>query len=130
MVYIPNQEVFQASITNNTASPHRRSSVIVGVDYEANIFEVGKVIRQVIKGIKGISPESLIDILVQELAASTVNLEGRFWVDSLRGKFLETTSTVAQAIKEALQSAAIEMPTDIYTVQFRNQTVTSSQHID
>lgn len=121
LVYIPNQEVFQASITNNTASPHRRSSIIVGIDYDADISEAGQVIRHAIKGIKGTSPESPIDVLVKELAASTVNLEIRFWVDSHRGEFLETTSAVAQAIKEALQTAKVEMPTDIYTVQFRNQ---------
>lgn len=121
MVYIPNQEVFQASIINNTASTHRRSSVIVGIDYDADISEAGEVIKQSIKNIKGTSPESPIDVLVKELAASTVNLEIRFWVDSHRGEFLETTSAVAQAIKEVLQSAQVEMPTDIYTVQFRNQ---------
>ncbi len=39
LVYIPNQEVFQASIINNTASPRRRSSVIVGIDYDEDIQE-------------------------------------------------------------------------------------------
>lgn len=120
-VYIPNQEVFQASITNNTASPHRRSSILVGIDYDADIGRAGQVIRQAVHGIQGISPESAIDVLVRELAASTVNLEIRFWVDSRRGEFLETTSTVAQAVKEALQVAKVDMPTDIYTVQFRNE---------
>lgn len=37
MIYIPNQEVFQASVTNNTASMHLRSSVMVGIDYDADI---------------------------------------------------------------------------------------------
>lgn len=92
-VYIPNQEVFQASITNNTASPHRRSSILVGIDYDADISQAGQVIRQSVQSIQGISPESAIDVLVRELAASTVNLEIRFWVDSRRGEFLETTST-------------------------------------
>ena len=119
-VYIPNQEVFQASITNNTASPHRRSSVGVGVDYDANLVEAKLVIRQAIKGITGISTESPVDVLVRELAASTVNLEVRFWVDSRRRNFLETTSDAAQAIKEALQDARVDMPTEIYTLQFRN----------
>jgi small-conductance mechanosensitive channel len=119
-VYIPNQEVFQASITNNTASPYRRSSVIVGVDYDADLSEAKTVICQAISNIAGISKDSPMDVLVQELAASTVNLEVRFWVDSRRHSFLETTSNVAQAIKEALQTAQVEMPTEIYTLQFRS----------
>lgn len=119
-VYIPNQEVFQASITNNTASPHRRSSILVGVDYDADISKARHIIQQTVQDIAGISADSPIDVLVRELAASTVNLEVRFWVESHRGEFLQTTSTAAQAVKEALQRAQVEMPTEIYTLQFRN----------
>lgn len=119
-VYIPNQEVFQASITNNTASPQRRSSIGVGVDYDADLAEAKRVICRAIQDIKGVSPEQPIDVLVRELAASTVNLEIRFWVDSRRRTFLDTTSDAAQAIKNALQQAQVDMPTEIYTLQFRN----------
>ncbi|MGF1457624.1 MAG: mechanosensitive ion channel family protein [Leptolyngbyaceae cyanobacterium] len=119
-VYIPNQEVFQASITNNTASPHRRSSITVGVDYDADLTETKTVILRSVTQVKGISKDSPIDVLIQELAASTVNLEVRFWVDSRRRNFLDTTSDAAQSIKEALQQAHVEMPTEIYTLQFRN----------
>lgn len=119
-VYIPNQEVFQASITNNTASPHRRSSVVVGVDYDADLTKAKHVIRQAADSVEGVSSDSPIDVLVRELAASTVNLEVRFWVNSHRHAFLGTTSEVAQAIKVALQEAQVEMPTEIYTLQFRN----------
>ena len=116
VVYIPNQEVFQASIINNTASPRRRSSVIVGIDYGEDISEALAVIRQALVGIKEVETNPSPDVLVNELAASTVNLEVRFWVDSRRSGFLATTSRVAQAVKEALEEANIDMPTDIYTL--------------
>lgn len=119
-VYIPNQEVFQASIINNTASKYRRSSVVVGVDYDADLAQSKRVIRQALETVPGLSVDSPIDVLVKELAASTVNLEVRFWVDSQRHAFLETTSDAAQVIKEALQQAHVDMPTEIYTIQFRN----------
>ena len=61
-----------------------------------------------------------MEILVRELAPSTVNIEVRFWVNSRRLAFLEITSQPAQAIKEALMQAAIELPTEIYTLEFRN----------
>ncbi len=120
LVYIPNQEVFQASIINNTASPRRRSSVMVGIDYDADIETAKQVIYQVLDNIETVEKNPAPDILVQELAASTVNLEVRFWVDSRRAGFLATTSTVTQGIKQALEQANIEMPTDIYTLVFRN----------
>ena len=120
MIYIPNQEVFQASITNNTAAEYLRSTVIVGIDYEANIAEAQQVIIQAISGINEVQPSPLPEVLVSELAASTVNLEIRFWVDSHRAGFLATTSIVAQQIKEALQKHKIEMPTEIYTLLLKD----------
>jgi small conductance mechanosensitive channel len=119
-VYIPNQEVFQASIINNTASPRRRSSVMVGIDYDADISKAKQVIFNVLEERQEVEAEPAPDILVRELAASTVNLEVRFWVDSRRAGFLAMTSNVAQQIKEALQVAGVEMPSDIYTLVFRN----------
>ena len=119
VVYIPNQEVFQASIINNTASPRRRSSVMVGIDYAENINRALAVISQALKDLEEVETKPAPDILVNELAASTVNLEIRFWVDSHRAGFLATTSKVTQAVKEALEAANIEMPTDIYTLIMR-----------
>ena len=119
VVYIPNQEVFQASVINNTASPRRRSSVMVGIDYGEDVSEAIAVINQVLEDLQEVENSPNYDVLVSELAASTVNLEIRFWVDSRRAGFLSTTSKVAQAVKEALEQAGIEMPTDIYTLILR-----------
>lgn len=71
-------------------------------------------------GVAGVEAEPQPDIFVRELGASTVNIEVRFWVNSHRLPFLEMTSLVAQAMKEALQQAGIEMPNEIYTVELRN----------
>jgi small-conductance mechanosensitive channel len=120
-VYIPNQEVFQSSITNNTASPVRRSSVMVGIDYEANVETAKAEIQDAIAHIEGIEKDPAPLVLVHELAASTVNLEILFWVNSRRKSFLNATSDVRRAIKERLEQTGIEMPTDIYTLNFRNQ---------
>ena len=120
MIYIPNQEVFQASITNNTATNYLRSSVIVGIDYDANIAKARQVIVEAISTLKEVQPTPVPEVLVRELAASTVNIEARFWVDSHRAGFLDTTSIVAQRIKEALQAQNIEMPTEIYTLLIKD----------
>ncbi|NJN73555.1 MAG: mechanosensitive ion channel family protein [Limnothrix sp. RL_2_0] len=120
LVYIPNQEVFQSSITNNTASPIRRSDVVVGVDYDADLSHVKEVIASALGSIPELEVEPAPQILVEELGASTVNLKVRFWVNSRQQSFLQVTSTVTQLIKEQLQAAQIEMPTDIYTLMFQD----------
>lgn len=120
MVYIPNQQVFQSSIINNTAESTRRSSVMVGIDYNADINKAKQIITRAVNQTKAVESERGIDVLVRELAASTVNIEVRFWVDPHRLNFLETTSQVAQAIKESLIQGGIELPTEIYTLDVRN----------
>ncbi len=120
MIYIPNQEVFQASITNNTAAKYLRSSVTVGIDYDADIVRARQVIVEAIASLQEVQPDPMPEVLVHELAASTVNLEVRFWVDSHRAGFLETSSAVTQSVKEALQSQDIEMPTEIYTLLLKD----------
>ncbi|MBW4446092.1 MAG: mechanosensitive ion channel family protein [Spirirestis rafaelensis WJT71-NPBG6] len=119
VVYIPNQEVFTATITNNTACTYRRSLIMVGIDYKSDITRAKQIINDAVLGIEGVEQDPKPDILVSELGASAVNIEVRFWVNSLRLPFLEMTSQVAQAIKEALMQAGVEMPTDIYTVRLR-----------
>lgn len=120
IVYIPNQKVFEASVINNTAAPKRRSSVILGIDYDADISRARQVIITALEPVIEVEKYPEAEVLIKELAPSTVNLEVRFWVNSQRNEFLKATSNASQAIKEALEKAEIEMPTDIYTLIFRN----------
>ena len=68
VVYIPNQEVFQASIINNTASSRRRSSVMVGIDYGEDIGGAIAVINEVLVKVPEVETTPNPDVLVSELA--------------------------------------------------------------
>jgi len=61
LVYIPNQEVFSASIINNTASPRRRSSVMVGIDYDADITQAKQV--QIVETLHATSLQGFGDLI-------------------------------------------------------------------
>lgn len=100
---------------------------MVGIDYDADINQATQVIQTAVTHLDLVEPSPPPEVLVRELAASTVNLEVRFWVNSQRGEFLTMTSKVAQTIKEALQQAQVEMPTDIYTLVFRNSPFPASE---
>ncbi|MGF1519704.1 MAG: mechanosensitive ion channel family protein [Nodosilinea sp.] len=105
LVYIPNQEVFQSSITNNTASPVRLSSVTVGLDHSADLPDLFARILQQVKQIDGVELDPEPIVLVRELTLSTVNLEAQFWVNSRKSSFLQVTSRVLAAIKLTLHEA-------------------------
>ncbi|MGB6013839.1 MAG: mechanosensitive ion channel domain-containing protein, partial [Nodosilinea sp.] len=105
LVYIPNQEVFQSSITNNTASPVRLSSVTVGIDHNADLPDLFNRILQQMRQVEGVERDPEPIVLVRELTPSTVNLEAQFWVNSRKQSFLQVTSQVLAAIKLTLQAA-------------------------
>lgn len=88
IIYIPNQEVFSAVITNNTVYNKRRSSIMVGIDYNADITTIKQIINDAVFKVEGLEAEPKPEILLRELAASTVNIEVRFWVTSNRLTFL------------------------------------------
>ncbi|PSN80004.1 transporter [filamentous cyanobacterium CCP4] len=105
LVFIPNQEVFQSSITNNTASPIRLSSVTVGIDHNADLPDLFHRIQQQMRQIEGVEQDPEPIVLVRELTPTTVNLEAQFWVNSRKQSFLQVTSQVLAAIKLTLQAA-------------------------
>lgn len=109
VVYIPNQEVFSAVITNNTVSGKRRTSVTVSVTYDTDINTVKKILNDTVLKLTGVEPEPKPITLVRELGTSEVNIEVRFWVNSQPLAFIEMTSAAAQAIKESLQQAEIKL---------------------
>lgn len=125
-VYIPNQEVFNASIVNNTAANIRRNTITVSIGYDADIVRAQQMIRAAVLSTEGIEADPPPDIFVWELGSSAIKLQVRIWVNSRRLSFLESTSRAAIAIKDALQQAGIEMPNEIYIVQFQNRSTPSS----
>jgi small conductance mechanosensitive channel len=110
LVYIPNQEVFQSSITNNTASPVRLSSVTVGIDHSADLPTLFRHILHQMRQIDGVEADPEPVVLVRELTPTTVNLEAQFWVNSRKSSFLRVTSQVLAAIKLTLQQAKFAEP--------------------
>lgn len=128
VVYIPNQEVFTAVITNNTVSGKRRTSVTVSISYDTDINTVKKILNDTVLKVVGVEPEPTPIVLVRELGTTTVNIEVRFWVNSQRLPFIEMTSLAAQAIKESLQQAEIKLAAipQIKVIQLTN----NSNHPD
>lgn len=119
-IFVPNQQVFTTTIINNTASELRRSSLTIEIDYAVDIARVREVIHQAAVKVESVVVAPPLDILVRQLTASGVIIEVRFWVNSQRLSFLESTSQVAQSIKEAMQASGIERPNPVHKVQIED----------
>lgn len=120
LVIIPNGEVFTSVVTSNTASPYRRRDFVVGIGYEQDIQHALRVALETVRATPGVMEEPAADVLVDELAPSTVNLRVRFFMNSLRADYLKVGSDCMRRVKEAFDREGISMPTEIQTLVWSN----------
>ena len=120
LVIIPNGDVFTSIVTSNTASSHRRREFTIGIGYQDDIAKAKQIALDTVKGVEGVAQDPPPDILVDQLAASTVNLIVRFHTNSQRADYLKVGSACMQQVKEAFDRERINMPTDIQTVVIQN----------
>ncbi len=123
LVIIPNGDVFTSAVTSNTASPHRRRDFLVGIGYEVKIEEAQQIALETVLQTPGVLHEPAPDVLVDELAASTVNLRIRFYMNSTRADYLKVGSEAMRCVKDAFDHEGISMPTDIQTIVIANPEV-------
>ena len=120
VVLIPNADVFTSVVTSNTASPQRRREFIVGIGYDDNIEKAQALALETVRGVSGVIESPPPDVLVEELAASTVNLKVRFYTNSQRADYLRVGSDCMREVKKAFDREKISMPTDIQTIVIQN----------
>jgi small conductance mechanosensitive channel len=117
-IQIPNSTVFKNTIINYTANPNRRSEFVVGIGYENKISQVQELLAQVLLDHPAVleRPEPLV--LVDELAAATVNLRIYFWYDGTQYAPIKVKSSLMRLAKRTLENAGISMPDEAREVIF------------
>jgi small-conductance mechanosensitive channel len=68
------------------------------------------VIGEATQNTEGVLKEPPPSVRLRELAENDIVFEARFWTDSRRADFLETTSAVGYAIVAALKKSGIGFP--------------------
>lgn len=114
-VFIPNATIVKEVITNLTKDGLLRMDFIVGIAYEDDIDRASRLIIDTIKQVNGVLEKKEPFVIVEELAASTVNLKIFFWTDTddYRKGVLVTRSEVIKKVKEVLSENGITLPANI-----------------
>jgi small conductance mechanosensitive channel len=122
-VVIPNASLFTESVVVNTAFKTRRMQYDVGVGYGDGLDEVERILLDAVRGVPGVLAEPAPDVLVVDLAASSVNVRVRWWTEgSLQTHVLQVQSSVLKAAKQALVAAGVDLPFPTQQVLFHDQT--------
>lgn len=122
-IVIPNSELFTNSVTVNTAFDNRRMEYDVGIGYGDDIDQAKQLIYEALDGIEGVLQDPAPDVLVMDLAGSTVNLRVRWWIKPPRRiDDLRSRDQVLTAIKQKLTANGIDLPFPTQQILFHDQT--------
>ncbi|AUX71640.1 small-conductance mechanosensitive channel MscS [Erwinia pyrifoliae] len=116
IVVVPNGKIIGGNIINYSREPERRNEFIIGVAYDADLDRVFKVLRKVVDAEPRVVQERGVQIGVNELAGSSVNVVVRCWskVDDLQSVYWD----LMKNFKIALDANKIGIPYPQMDVHF------------
>ncbi|MGL5876754.1 MAG: mechanosensitive ion channel family protein, partial [Xenococcaceae cyanobacterium] len=110
-IVIPNSELFINSVTVNTAFDARRIEYDVGIGYGDDLERAKQLIIEALESVDTVLRKPVPDVLVIDLAESTVNIRARWWIKPpRRADDLKSTDRVLTAIKNKLTANGIDLP--------------------
>ncbi|NIM19988.1 MAG: mechanosensitive ion channel [Candidatus Latescibacteria bacterium] len=107
-IMVPNGKIFGDVIKNVTAFDTRRQDIVVGIAYGASIQKAHDVYLNLIQSDERILTDPAPQVIVSELADSSVNLTGRFWVK--KEDYWAVRFDITRKVKEAFDANDIEIP--------------------
>lgn len=110
LVQVPNAELFTSRVTNNTASPQRRTSVELPLPYNTDAARALAVARDTAGETEGVLGTHPVTARIRGLGEADMLLDVQFWTDSRRSDVVTTAAAVRANIVTAFQRDHIPLP--------------------
>jgi len=120
-VIVPNSDLYNGVVINNTAYDERRFEVIVGIGYDDDISTAVEKAKESLEESEMVETEPEPQVLVNELGGSSVNLKLRGWTKPSKANMVQAASEVTQGVKEKYDQEGIDIPYPIRTVYMNNE---------
>lgn len=119
LVVIPNGALSNSPITNVTNQDIRRVDIVVGVDYSEDIRRVKNLLSDIANNYELIEKDKGVDIFVDELASSSVNIGFRVWAKT--ENYWKVKWDMNENIKYEFDKAGISIPFDQLDVSIKKE---------
>ncbi|MBG3080384.1 small-conductance mechanosensitive channel MscS [Proteus mirabilis] len=123
IIVIPNSKIISSEVINLSREPNRRTQIIVGVAYDADIDKVKQVLGDVVAKDKRIQHDKDVTIRLHEMAPSSLNFVVRVWTTN--GDAWPVYWDLMEDFKRALDANNIGIPfpqMDVYMHQTQSTT--------
>ncbi|REJ81265.1 MAG: mechanosensitive ion channel family protein [Acidobacteria bacterium] len=107
-VIVPNGDVYSKPITNYSSTGERRVDLVIGIGYDDDIDKARRLIEAVIGEEKRVLAEPAPQILMLELADSSVNFGVRPWVKT--ADYWGARSSLLENIKKRFDAEGVSIP--------------------
>lgn len=118
LAIIPNGEITNDNIINYSGEGTRRDAITIGISYESNIKKAKEILLQLVEEQEDILEDPAPQVVVTELADSSVNLSVRFWAPN--DVFWARHFYTIEEAKMRLENAGISIPFPQRDVHFFN----------
>ncbi len=105
---LPNSRVWGTEIQNMSRNPERRLDMVFGIGYGDDMGQAIEAVREVLAAEERVLAEPAPQVMVGELADSSVNLVVRPWVK--QEDFIAVGFALTQAVKERFDRDGISIP--------------------
>jgi small conductance mechanosensitive channel len=105
---VPNGQIFGATITNFSRNKYRRVDVNVGVEYAADVDYTRAVLQTAISEIPGAVDDPAPQVVLRELADSSVNWQLRVWCEP--AEYWNVRELLTVAAKKGLDLNGVGIP--------------------
>ncbi|MBB3063421.1 mechanosensitive ion channel family protein [Microbulbifer rhizosphaerae] len=119
LVIVPNLFLFKNPCEILTDRIKRRVAITVGVAYREKLAEAVEVIEKAVASCELVREDDPIQVFPQEFGDSGIDIEVTWWTGSTPVAMRKSRGEVVTAIKDALDSAGIEIPFPYRTLTFK-----------
>lgn len=116
---VPNSMLFKNPVQIMTDMPVRRSELVVGISYDADLEEAEALIRGAVESVEHVDNSKPVLVFAQNFGASSIDFQVLWWANGDLNDLRGTKSEVLRAIKRALDGAGIELPYPYVTNTFK-----------
>ena len=114
----PNSVIFGTPVKNYSRNDTRRVDITVGISYGDSLPQGIKILQSLMEKNEIILKDPAPQVLVADLADSSVNLTLRFWVPT--AKYWDAFWAIKGQLKETIESAGLNIPFPQRVITFAN----------
>ncbi len=121
-VIVPNSNIYTDPVTVISAYDMLRSQYDVGIGYGDDIDAAKRILLDVARSVDGVLDDPAPDVVVWDLAGSSLNLRLRWWTKPKRSDVVTHRDQILQRAKEQLVAAGIDLPFPTQQILWHDQT--------